>query len=62
MTYNKYIRSNKISMSDMQMLTRLLNFVKDGDTMITYSDLVQIGILIVAHVGLIYEIIKDKKK
>ncbi len=62
MTYNKYIRSNKISMSDMQMLTRLLNFVKDGDTMITYSDLVQIGILIVALVGLIYEIIKDKKK
>ncbi len=44
------------------MLTRLLNFVKDGDTMITYSDLVQIGILIVALVGLIYEIIKDKKK
>ena len=62
MTYNKYIRSNKISMSDMQMLTRLLNFVKDGDTMITYSDLVQIDMLIVALVGLIYEIIKDKKK
>ena len=30
--------------------------------MVTYSDLVQIGILIVALVGLIYEIIKDKKK
>ena len=35
---------------------------KEGDTMVTYSDLVQIGILIVALVGLIYEIIKDKKK
>ncbi|MFR7992833.1 MAG: putative holin-like toxin [Lachnospiraceae bacterium] len=30
--------------------------------MVTYSDLIQIGILIVALVGLIYEIIKDKKK
>ena len=35
---------------------------KEGDTMVTYSDLIQIGILIVALVGLIYEIIKDKKK
>ena len=30
--------------------------------MVTYSDLVQIGILIVALAGLVYEIIKDKKK
>lgn len=28
--------------------------------MVTYSDLIQIGILIVALVGLVYEIIKDK--
>ena len=27
----------------------------------TYSDLIQIGILIVALIGLIYEIYKDKK-
>lgn len=30
--------------------------------MVTYSDLIQIGILIVALVSLIYEIIRDKKK
>ena len=30
--------------------------------MVTYSDLIQIGILIVALVGLVYEIFKDKKK
>ncbi|MFR6282080.1 MAG: putative holin-like toxin [Lacrimispora saccharolytica] len=30
--------------------------------MVTYSDLIQIGILIVALVGLVYEIIKDKRK
>ncbi len=30
--------------------------------MVTYSDLIQIGILIVALVILIYEIIKDKRK
>ena len=30
--------------------------------MVTYSDLIQIGILIVALVSLIYEIIKDKRK
>ena len=30
--------------------------------MVTYSDLIQIGILIVALAGLIYEIIKDKRK
>ncbi len=30
--------------------------------MVTYSDLIQIGILIVALVSLIYEIVKDKKK
>ena len=29
--------------------------------MVTYSDLIQIGILIVALVILIYEIIKDKR-
>lgn len=29
---------------------------------VTYSDLIQIGILIVALVGLVYEIFKDKKK
>lgn len=28
---------------------------------VTYSDLIQIGILIVALIGLIYEICKDKK-
>ena len=30
--------------------------------MVTYSDLIQIGILIAAPVSLIYEIIKDKRK
>ncbi len=29
--------------------------------MVTYSDLIQIGIFIVALVGLIYEIVKDRK-
>ena len=29
---------------------------------VTYQDLIQIGILIVALVSLIYEIIRDKKK
>lgn len=28
---------------------------------VTYSDLIQIGIFIVALIGLIYEIFKDKK-
>ena len=28
---------------------------------VTYSDLIQIGILIVALIGLIYEIYEDKK-
>ena len=36
---------------------------KEGDTMyVTYQDLIQIGILIVALVNLIYQIFKDKKK
>ena len=35
---------------------------KGGLPMVTYSDLIQIGILIVALVGLVYEIFKDKKK
>ncbi len=30
--------------------------------MVTYSDLIQIGILIVALVDLVYEIIKDKRR
>ena len=30
--------------------------------MVTYSDLIQIGIFIVALVGLCYEIFKDKRK
>ena len=35
---------------------------KEGKPMyVTYSDLIQIGILIVALIGLIYEIYKDKK-
>ena len=29
---------------------------------VTYQDLIQIGILIVARVNLIYQIFKDKKK
>ena len=29
---------------------------------VTYSDLIQIGIFIVALIGLIYEIFKDKKE
>ena len=29
---------------------------------VTYPDLIQIGILIVALVGLVYEILKDKRK
>ena len=36
---------------------------KEGDTMyVTYQDLIQIGILVVALVNLIYQIFKDKKK
>ena len=36
---------------------------KEGDTMyVTYQDLIQIGILIVALVNLIYQIFKEKKK
>ncbi len=36
---------------------------KGGDTMyVTYSDLIQIGIFIVALVGLCYTIFKDRKK
>lgn len=35
---------------------------KEGDTMITYADLIQTGIFIVALVGLCYTIFKEKKK
>ncbi len=36
---------------------------KEGDIMyVTYQDLVQIGILIVALVNLIYQIFKEKRK
>jgi hypothetical protein len=36
---------------------------KEGDTMyVTYADLIQIGILIVALANLIYQIYKGKKK
>ncbi len=36
---------------------------KEGDAMyVTYQDLIQIGILIVAFVNLIYQIYKEKKK
>ena len=36
---------------------------KEGDAMyVTYQDLIQIGILIVALVNLIYQIFRDKKK
>ena len=36
---------------------------KEGDTMyVTYQDLVQIGILIVALVNLLYQIYRGKKK
>ena len=36
---------------------------KEGDAMyVTYQDLIQIGILVVALVNLIYQILKDKKK
>ena len=34
---------------------------KEGDTMITYQDLIQIGIFIVALIGLCYTIFKGKK-
>lgn len=34
---------------------------KEGDTVVTYSDLIQIGIFIVALISLIYQIFKDKK-
>ena len=35
---------------------------KEGDNMITYSDMIQFCILIVALVGLCYEIFRDKRK
>ena len=35
---------------------------KEGDTMVTYSDLIQFSIFIVALVGLCYEIFKGKRK
>jgi hypothetical protein len=36
---------------------------KEGDTMyVTYQDLIQIGILIVALANLIYQVYKGKKK
>ena len=35
---------------------------KEGDSMVTYSDLIQTGIFIVALVGLCYTIFKGKKK
>ena len=35
---------------------------KEGDAMVTYSDLIQTGIFIVALVGLCYTIFKGKKK
>ncbi len=36
---------------------------KEGDTMyVTYQDLIQIGILIVALANLIYQVCKGKKK
>ena len=35
---------------------------KEGDKMVTYSDLIQFCIFIVALVGLCYEIFKDKRK
>ena len=35
---------------------------KEGGAMVTYSDLIQIGILIVALANLIYQIFKDRKK
>ena len=35
---------------------------KEGGVMVTYSDLIQIGILIAALANLIYQIFKDRKK
>lgn len=35
---------------------------KEGDAMVTYSDLIQFCIFIVALVGLCYEIFKDKRR
>lgn len=35
---------------------------KEGDNMITYSDMIQFCIFIVALVGLCYEIFKGKRK
>ncbi len=35
---------------------------KEGCTMVTYADLIQIGILIVAVLALVYTIVKDAKK
>lgn len=37
-------------------------FFSEGDSMVTYSDLIQTGIFIVALVGLCYTIFKGKKK
>ena len=34
---------------------------KEGGAMVTYSDLIQIGIFLVSLVSLIYEIYKDRK-
>lgn len=38
------------------------NVRKEGDTMITYSELIQFGIFIVALVSLICQIFRDRKK
>ena len=35
---------------------------KEGDAMITYSELIQTGIFIVALIGLCYKIFRDRKK
>ena len=35
---------------------------KEGDAMVTYSDMIQFCIFIVALVGLCYKIFKDKRK
>ena len=35
---------------------------KEGDAMVTYSDMIQFCIFIVALVGLCYEIFKDKRR
>ena len=38
------------------------DFRNNNDTMVTYSDLIQFSIFIVALVGLCYEIFKGKRK